>query len=131
MLSERRKQYLSEHPEMVPYLINHHSKQSYPEKYFRELFDNDDILKNAISEYKVGLYSLDFAFPKEKIDIEIDGEQHYVDKRIIKHDIKRNENLSSLGWKCIRIRWKTYKKLSLEKRKDLIDNIKNLVNKSI
>ena len=127
VLSEKRKKYLIEHPEAVPYKINHHSKQSYPEKYFRDLFDKDEILCKALSEYRVNTYSLDFAFPEYKIDIEIDGEQHYVDKRIIKHDEKRNSILSSLGWKCIRIRWSEYQKLSLKERQEIIIKIKDLV----
>lgn len=126
-LSNIRKSYLEQHPEMVPYKINHHSKQSYPEKYFRELFDNDEILKNFISEYKVGLYSLDFALPSLMYYIEIDGEQHYVDDRIIKHDEERNKKLSELGWKGIRIRWSDYQKLNLKQRKAKIQEIKDPV----
>jgi len=33
-ISKSRKKYLFEHPDKVPYLINHSSKMSYPEKYF-------------------------------------------------------------------------------------------------
>ena len=127
ILSQKRKQYLIEHPEMVPYKLNHHSKQSYPEKYFKELFDNDEVLCKTAQEYKVGLYSLDFDLPDIKLDIEIDGEQHHVDKRIVDHDKKRNEVLNKLGWVCFRIRWSTYQKMSLECRKELIDKLKALV----
>lgn len=39
-ISESRKQYLIEHPDKVPYLINHHSKgDSYPEKYLKSVFE--------------------------------------------------------------------------------------------
>lgn len=123
-LSIARKKYLNEHPEKVPYKLNHHSKQSYPEKYFREVFDNDDLLKNAISEYRVKLYSLDFAFPDIKFYIEIDGEQHYTDSRIFEHDKKRNLELEEMGWKSIRIRWSEYSKKSLEEKQEIIKCIK-------
>lgn len=123
-LSIARKKYLNDHPEKVPYKLNHHSKQSYPEKYFREVFDNDDLLKTAVSEYRVKLYSLDFAFPDIKFYIEIDGEQHYKDSRIIEHDKKRNLELEKLGWKSIRIRWSEYNKKSLEEKQEFIKYIK-------
>ena len=36
-ISISRKKYLSEHPDQVPYLLNHYSKgESYPEKYFEK-----------------------------------------------------------------------------------------------
>lgn len=123
-LSIARKKYLNEHPEKVPYKLNHHSKQSYPEKYFREVFDNDDLLKSAISEYRIKLYSLDFAFPDIKFYIEIDGEQHYTDSRIVEHDKKRNLELEKMGWKSIRIRWSEYNKKSLEEKQEFIKYIK-------
>ena len=119
----KRKQYLLDNPEKVPYKLNHHSKQSYPEKYFREVFDNDDLLKTAISEYRVKLYSLDFAFPDIKFYIEIDGEQHYTDSRIVEHDKKRNLELEKLGWKSIRIRWSEYNKKSLDEKQEFIKYI--------
>lgn len=126
-LSMKMKQYLLDNPEKVPYKLNHHSKQSYPEKYFREVFDNDDLLKNAISEYRVKLYSLDFAFPDIKFYIEIDGEQHYTDSRIFEHDKKRNLELEEMGWKSIRIRWSEYNKKSLEEKQEIIKYIKESV----
>lgn len=126
-MSMKRKQYLLDNPEKVPYKLNRHSKQSYPEKYFREVFDNDDLLKTAISEYRVKLYSLDFAFPDIKFYIEIDGEQHYVDLRIVEHDKKRNLELEQIGWKSIRIRWSEYNKKSLEEKQEFIKYIKVFV----
>src|SRR3546814_4629172 len=49
------------------------------------------------------IYSLDFAIIPSKIDLEIDGEQHYVDQRIVDSDKRRTEYLESLGWKTIRV----------------------------
>ena len=42
-ISESRKKYLQEHPDKVPYLLNHSSKISYPEQYFIDLFKNENI----------------------------------------------------------------------------------------
>ena len=117
------KEYLKQHPDKVPYVINHHSKgDSYCEKYFK------DILNNANLEYKQNYYQcgyfLDFAFPEKHIYFEVDGEQHYVDKRIIEHDIKRTKILSDNGWRCLfRIRWSKYQKLSKDKKEIFIKKI--------
>ena len=127
-LSVLRKEYLKNNPDKVPYLLNHHSKQSYPEKYFEKIFSNDDVLCKLKKEFKVGLYSLDFAFPEIKFYIEIDGEQHYLDERIIEHDKIRNEVLEKMGWYGIRIRWSEYQRKSFDERSILISNIKNYVN---
>lgn len=128
-LSEVRKKYLTEHPEKVPYLINHHSKISYPEQYFKELFESDDFFKDIKTEYRVGLYSLDFAIPELLIDIEIDGEQHYVDSKIIQHDQIRSNNLEQLGWFIYRIRWSKYSKLNKTEKQEVIKDLKNNINR--
>ena len=126
-LSEKQKKFLKENPEKVPYKLNHHSKKSYPEIYFGEIFKKDEKLKTLIEEYPVGLYSLDFAEPWIKLYVEIDGEQHYTDKRIVEHDKKRSEVLKNLGWKEYRIRWSKYKKLPKDKQIEIIDEIKKLL----
>lgn len=115
-ISEGRKKYLMENPHMVPYKLNHSSKISYPERYFLR------VLSGFIFQYKVPgtLYEIDFANPDKKIAIEIDGEQHYVDQKIVDHDIKRDEILKDMGWETIRIRWSDYKSLSLDKREKTI-----------
>lgn len=125
-ISLKRKKYLEEHPDQVPYLLNHYSKgDSYPEKYFKELFEVEKIdLKHHL---QVGLYQLDFYNIECKIDIEVDGEQHYLDKRIVESDIRRTEFLEKQGWKVFRIRWSEYQKLPMDERKKLIDKIRNML----
>lgn len=110
-ISESRTRYLIENPDKVPYVLNHYSKgESYPEKYFREFLEQSGV--QFESEYRISIYRLDFAIIGNKIAIEIDGEQHYTDDRIIKSNIKRDEFLDSLGWTTIRIRWSHFKRLS-------------------
>lgn len=125
-LSEIRKKYLEEHPDKVPYLLNHHSKgDSYPEKYFKEVFEIEKIdLKHHL---QIGIYQLDFYNLESKIDIEIDGDQHYVDKRIIESDIRRTKFLECKGWKVFRVKWSEYQKLAFEDKKLIIDKIRKLV----
>ena len=42
------------------------------------------------TEYPVGIYHLDIALPKQKVAIEIDGEQHYTNRRLRNSDIVRD-----------------------------------------
>lgn len=122
-LSEKRKQFLKEHPNKVPYVLNHHSKgDSYPEKYFKEVLDNEKI-EYKQNYYQIG-YFLDFAWPDKKLYLEIDGEQHYVDERIIEHDKIRTANLECEGWTCIeRIRWSDYQKLNENEKKEFLQKL--------
>lgn len=120
------KRYLTEHPDQVPYLLNHSSKgPSYPELYFKGLFKKEQIDLSFM--FRFLSYTLDFCDPIQKIDVEIDGEQHYVDKRIVLHDIKRNQCLIDHGWRIYRIRWSLYKKLSYEEKKIEIQKLKSFL----
>jgi len=125
-LSEIRKKYLSENPDKVPYKLNHSSKESYPEKYFTEVFKNEEI--EVVKSFYIGLYELDFCIPDKKIDIEIDGSQHYNDKKIVESDKRRNEFLENDGWDVIRINWSHYQKLDFESKKEYILNLKGYIN---
>ena len=58
-ISAARRRYLTEHPNKVPYLINHSSKESYPESYFKEVFQKENI--DLQYHYQLGKYELDFA----------------------------------------------------------------------
>jgi len=52
-------------------------------------------------QHRVGEYSLDFAFPKEKIDIETDGEYWHPEGNL--KDKTRDANLKKMGWKIVRL----------------------------
>lgn len=125
-ISRARIKYLSENPDKVPYKLNHYSKgPSYPERYWKEIFDKFDV--KYTEQYQIHYYQLDFALVEEKIDIEIDGDQHYLDERIVKSDILRNEYLENLGWKIIRIKWSDYKKLV--DKEDRINYVRYIIEK--
>ena len=124
-ISQSRKQYLLEHPDQVPYLLNHSSQESYPEAYFTELFEKEEI--NLHKEYYCLGYFLDFCDPVKKIDIEIDGEQHYVDTKIVEHDKIRNAALEEAGWTVFRVRWAEYKAMTDEQKYNIISHIKSLL----
>lgn len=54
--------------------------------------------------FRGGAYRLDFALESIKLDVEVDGIQHYEDKKIIERDLKRDNFLSSNGWIVIRFK---------------------------
>ena len=127
-LSESRLKYLREHPDQVPYLLNHYSKtRSYPELYWDDILKNNRIVFQ--SEFQVSIYRLDFAIGK--IDLEIDGEQHYADKRILQSDKRRTEYLESIGWKVIRIRWSVYQKKTEEEKRQFVENLLREISPTI
>ena len=110
---------------MVPYIRNHSSKESYPEEYFTELFNRENI--KLIKQFAVGSYHLDFCDPNKKIDVEIDGDQHYPDAKIINHDRIRNKFLENNGWTIYRIRWSSYKVMTDKEKTHVINCIKQLL----
>ena len=128
-ISEIRKEFLKNNPNKVPYLLNHRYKETYPETYFKE------VLPNFIHQYKIPetLYVADFANPIEKYIIEIDGEQHYLDNKIVEHDIKRTNILESLDWKITRIRWSVFQKLTFNEKYDIISKLNEyqIIDKSL
>jgi len=63
-----------------------------------------------------------------KINIEIDGDQHYYDNKIVESDIRRNKYLESLGWDIIRIRWSEYKKMDNETKIKYLNEIFFYIN---
>lgn len=126
-ISESRRNFLLENPEKVPYKLNHSSKQSFPEKFFETVFINNGIIFEK--EFYANGYWLDFCFNK-KFYVEIDGEQHYLDKRIVKHDKVRTARLMELGFKCIeRVRWSEFKKLDKDRQKEFINTLVNKIKK--
>lgn len=128
-ISESRIKYLKENPDKVPYLLNHSRKESYPEKYFKDLFKKEKI--EVEEKIRVGLYELDFCIKNKKINIEIDGDQHYLDKKIIKSDEKRTKYLEDDGWDVIRIKWSDYQKMNNDEKINFIQNLKDYLNNLI
>lgn len=109
-ISASRKKYLEEHPDQVPFKLNHSSKESYPECYFRKWLKKSGLLEKQ--ELQVSRYTLEFAWEDHKIYLEIDGSQHSLDW-MQEHDKVRTDFLTNLGWTCIqRVYWPDYQKLT-------------------
>lgn len=79
-------------------------------------------------EQRTFRYFLDLVNPEKKLYIEVDGEQHYNDQKVVEHDKVRTKRLEDLGWKCLRrIRWSDYKRLSKEAQESLITELQNQI----
>lgn len=124
-ISISMKKFYAEHPELVPYKLHAH-KESYPEKYFNQLFQNEGIIGYE-REFYVNNYFLDFAFKDKMIDFEVDGSQHYVDLKIAEHDKKRTKILEQLGWKTIRVDWRKWKTSTIDEQKQFIKEFKDML----
>jgi len=97
-------------------------KLSYPERFFKQALVNEGIFDQYRIEQQlsIGKYFLDFAFIQLKLNVEIDGSQHFRDNKNIEHDKIRNEFLNNKGWKIYRIPWL-----------EMFKNPKNEINKFI
>ena len=126
-ISAARKAFLAENPDRVPYVLNHYSKgPSYPERYWGDIFRSRGL--SFESEFRFGPYDLDFAFPHICLDVEVDGDQHYLDGKIAEHDGKRNLYLKDKGWHTLRIRWSTFKKMPLVERMLFVDTVCSFIS---
>ena len=116
-ISKSMGKFLENNPEKTPWLANHSSKPSYPEKYFLKLFRKT----HTPLQYhrQVGRYELDFSNEEKHFYLEVDGEQHYLEKNI-NRDEKRRIFLEKLGWHGVRIRWKTWQKMSKEYKRAIL-----------
>lgn len=124
-ISESRKKYLNEHPDKVPFKLNHSSKESYPEKYFREWLQKENIFSEK--EYSVERYSLDFAWPEKGIYLEVDGGQHSLNW-MKDHDKERTDFLVGKGWICIaRIFWPHFCSFNEDEKIRFLKNLKNTI----
>ena len=99
-ISKSITKYLIEHPDKVPYKLNHSSKRSNPEIVFENALNSSNIT-GWVAEYQHSLYSYDFAFPNIKLDIEIDGNTHNSDK-VKKIDNRRDIFSAKTGWIVVR-----------------------------
>lgn len=121
-ISFSRKEFLKNNPDKVPYKLYHKSKgPSYPEKYFRKLFN--DLNLKLTPYYRFHTYELDFAHIEKKIDIEIDGDQHIFDLRIVQHDKKRDKFMTQNGWRVVRVVWSDYKRLNYDEKQKFIHEL--------
>lgn len=103
------------------------NKRSYPEKWFiKNVLHKFDLYSKYTIVEKMSFhkYFLDFAILDMKIDIEIDGQQHFRNSDSIKHDENRDNFLLENNWRVYRIAWLELKNKPDEIIKDLLFFIK-------
>lgn len=98
-ISEARKKYLRENPEKHPWK-NDDKFISVPCENFKKFLSNRGII--FVEEYNPiedRNFSVDIAFPKEKIGIEINGNQHYDNEGKLKpYYADRHNLITESGW---------------------------------
>ena len=57
------------------------------------------------ANYPVGRYVVDFAFPRQKVAIEVDGWAFHSDRQAFQNDRTRQNTLSLQGWTVLRFTW--------------------------
>ena len=87
--------------------INNKKERSYPEEFFVKVLKKNGIWDKykVLEKVQVNKYTLDFVLVELKLNIEIDGQQHFRNEKSIEHDKKRNDFLIRKGWKVYRIAW--------------------------
>ncbi len=107
-ISVSRKRYLDANPDKVPYLLNHSSKVSFPEKIFMDELNRRNITGWCYN-FQVSRYTFDIAFEAIKLDVEIDGGSHLQEK-VAQKDAERDAFSRGLGWTVLRFTAKEVQK---------------------
>ena len=104
------------------------NRRSFPEKVFLNQLKIFNLLNKYTFMEKMpfGKYALDFALIDMKIDIEIDGQQHFRSESAINHDKERDGFVKSKGWKIYRIAYKEMQNNLNKVMIDLVEWINNI-----
>ncbi|WP_192725409.1 DUF559 domain-containing protein [Mycobacterium sp. OAS707] len=57
------------------------------------------------TDYPIGAYKVDVAFPVPKVVIEVDGWAFHSDQEVFQYDRKRQNYLTLMGWQVLRFTW--------------------------
>ena len=62
-------------------------------------------IKGWTTNYPIGKYKADVAFPKERVDIEVDGWAFHSDPEVFAKDRERQNAIALMGWQVLRFTW--------------------------
>lgn len=127
LLSEKQKLWLKNNPDKHPWKKLSKFKSAPCEK-LKEILKNNNL--EFVSEFSdlnwEHNYSIDIAFPNNKIGLEVNGNQHYnKNKSLTKYFKQREKYLISVGWKIYQIHY------SLVYNQNFIFELINKIKKDI
>lgn len=104
-------------------------KESYAERFFNQFLLNSGFIKDKdyIREKRFSFYRADFFFPNYNLVLEIDGLQHFRFQYQKNIDKKKNQYLSSLGFRVVRIPWKVL----FTETKQILNDFLKVLNEEI
>lgn len=110
-LSKIRKKFLLDNPEKHPWKLNTHFISQPCEYLKKKLEENGIPFTSELTPLKNKNYSIDIAFPNEKIGLEINGNQHYKrNGELMPYYKQRKIDIENDGWLLIDIHYsKVYK----------------------
>jgi len=129
-ISEARKKWLKENPDKHNWSFKTKHNSSVPCENFKRFLKEKNI--EFIEEYKPLLhknrfFSIDVAFPDNKIGIEINGNQHYdTDGKLKPYYQNRHDLIVAEGWTLYEIPYKAF--FSEENMKSVLEQVENEIN---
>ena len=104
-ISEARKKFLQEHPDKHPWKKSSKFKSKPCEELKQWLRDNNIDFEEEVSVVPGKNYSVDIAFPKAMLIVEVNGNQHYdLDKmELLPYYQKRHNEIEALGWEVLEV----------------------------
>ena len=121
-LSNKRKQWLKEHPNEHVWKRNTKFISEPCENFKKYLLDKGINFVEEYTPFNDINYCLDIAWPDEKIAIEINGNQHYnSDGSLSKYYSKRHQLLEQRGWKIIEIHYSKCYNIQINDFQDILN----------
>lgn len=122
LLSQKRKRWLKEHKDKHPWKNNTKFVSKPCEKLKEYLHDKGINFVDEWEPFDDIYYSIDIAWPDEKIGIEVNGNQHYTNEgTLTPYYQKRHDLITAAGWKLFEVPYAYCYNLNDEKFKELFE----------
>ena len=79
-------------------------------------------MMNSTTLFETRNFSIDIAFPDLKIGIEVNGNQHYKNDRLIEYYQQRHDHIIGLGWNLYELHYSLF--FSEEKMREIISKLR-------
>lgn len=123
-ISKSRKIFLKKNPDKHTWKKKNKHTSDPCERFKAFLRKNDVSFQSEVQPLRERFFSIDIAFPEEKIGIEINGNQHYnSDKSLKQYYQNRHDLIEESGWKIFEIHYSQC--FSDEKMMRILTHIRN------